>query len=95
MWTETTEERYREMMDILPPALWECDGFLVGEPWVHRDCKVTGAFRAAYAAFVKINGKHYECSEAMTKPEFRAINPLDVITAKKGKPEKSKKDEIS
>jgi len=38
---ECTEERYNEMLGVLPPALWLAKGFLVGEPHDHRRCKIT------------------------------------------------------
>lgn len=75
MWKEVTEERYDEMLNILPPAHWDSKGFLVGEPWTHRFCRATGLFRAAFAAFVRYNGKFYECDEPLTVPEFVAFNP--------------------
>ena len=48
---ECSEERYDEMLGVLPPALWLSKGFLVGEPFDHRTCKVTNVVRASYAAF--------------------------------------------
>ena len=35
-WIETTEERYDEMLGVLPPAYWSSIGFLVGEPMDHN-----------------------------------------------------------
>jgi hypothetical protein len=53
-------------------------GFLVGEPFDHRQCKVTGDVRASYAAFVAHGGKFYE-GPNMTVPEFRRLTVLDVL----------------
>jgi hypothetical protein len=50
---ECSEERYDEMLGVLPPALWLSKGFLVGEPFDHRKCKVTNVVRASYAFFSK------------------------------------------
>ena len=69
---ECSEERYDEMLGILPPALMLGKGFLVGEPFDHRICKVTNVVRASYAAFFQKNGKFYEGGN-MTLPEFKAF----------------------
>ena len=37
-----TAERYDEMMNIMPPAVFDRYSFLVGEPWDHVKCSVTG-----------------------------------------------------
>ncbi|MEK7994733.1 MAG: hypothetical protein AAB403_13095 [Planctomycetota bacterium] len=74
--TECSAERYDEMLGVLPPALYTSYGFLVGEPFDHRKCKVTEVIRATYAAFVFHDGKYYE-GPNMTAPEFRK---LDVST---------------
>lgn len=70
---ECSEERYDEMLEILPPALWLAKGFLVGEPFDHRTCKVTNVVRASYAAFFQHKGKFYE-GDNMTMPEFSAFD---------------------
>jgi len=71
---ECTAERYDEMLGVLPPAIWLSKGFLVGEPFEHRTCKVTNIVRASYAAFFQKNGKFYE-GDNMTMPEFKAFDP--------------------
>ena len=38
---ECSEERYDELLGVLPPALWLANRFLVGEPYDHRRCKIT------------------------------------------------------
>ena len=53
--------------------LWLSKGFLVGEPFDHRTCKVTNVVHASYAAFFQKNGKFYE-GDNMTVPEFKAFN---------------------
>ncbi len=57
---ECFEERNDEMLGILPPALMLGKGFLVGEPFDHRTCKVRNVVRASYAAFFQHKGKFYE-----------------------------------
>jgi hypothetical protein len=74
-----TAERYDEFLNILPPALWEpSKGFIVGEPYTHRQCEVSGQFRAAYSAFVRMDGKFYEATAPMTAPEFRKLERADI-----------------
>lgn len=85
-WIEVTEERYDEMLGVLPPALMIGDGFLVGEPSDHRMCEVTGNnYTPTWAAFVHIGPavagtwrgpqtKFYESDRALTKAEFRKAN---------------------
>jgi hypothetical protein len=70
---ECSEERYDEMLEILPPALWLAKGFLVGEPFDHRTCSVTKVVRASYAAFFQHKDKFFEAGN-MTVPEFKAFN---------------------
>lgn len=73
MWKECTEERFDEMLGVLPPALWLAKGFLVGEPFDHRTCTVRGNVAPTYAAFVSHAGRFYE-GPNMTEAEFRAFD---------------------
>jgi len=68
-WNETTEDKYHEMLNILPPACWTGDYFLVGEPWDHH--AVTG--RARYAAFGwnRETDRYVESSRPMTIKELK------------------------
>ena len=71
-----TEERYWEMLEILPPAIMDGKGFMVGEPWTHRQCTVTGRDdRPTFAAFFKSGEKFFETVEPMTVAEYKAITP--------------------
>ncbi|AVT83680.1 hypothetical protein [Rhodopseudomonas palustris] len=74
-WKECSRERYDEMLEILPPALWNAKGFLVGEPAFHRMCAVKGEIRACYQAFSSFGGKYYE-GPCLTVPEFNAFDPF-------------------
>ena len=68
-WTETTEERYGEMLEVLPPIAMGNGGFLVGEPWDHH--ALTGDPR--FQAYRQV-GERYEASNrAMTVQEFRQL----------------------
>lgn len=66
-WTETTEERYWEMLEVLPPAFMKGGGFLVGEPYDHH--ATTG--RPRFAAFREIQGKYFEANRPLTVQEMR------------------------
>lgn len=68
-WKDTTEERYFEMLNCLPPAAMFSGYFLVGEPWDHH--AVSG--RPRYAAFGHIHGRYVEASRPMTIAELKAL----------------------
>jgi hypothetical protein len=67
-WAPTTAERYQEMLDVLPPAAYRANGFLVGEPWDHET--LTGAPR--YQAFRCTLGRYSVASRPLTRREFLA-----------------------
>jgi hypothetical protein len=71
-WKEITEKQYNDALEVLPPALWLANRFLMGEPSDHRRCKITKNFLPVYAAFVFAFGRYYEGSP-MTTHEFRAF----------------------
>ncbi len=64
-WKLTTEERYMEMLCVLPPEYMNANGFLVGEPTDHREGQ------PRYAAFRHDGGGHYEATEPCTLAEFQ------------------------
>jgi hypothetical protein len=68
-------EHYHDMLEILPPVAWTGAGFLLGEPYDHRSCGISGKLRASYSVFVESpNGlTHYEGTHALTEPEWRAL----------------------
>jgi len=68
-WTEVTGERYWDMLEVLPPAIQNAKGFMVGEPTDHH----AGTGRARYAAFLDKGGKFFESSRPLTIAEFRAL----------------------
>jgi hypothetical protein len=78
-WTKVTEERYDEMLGILPPVyVAGVDGFMVGEPDDHRAYLVTGRFQPTFAPFRRIGGGFYE-GEPMTRAEFKAISDAGIL----------------
>ena len=68
-WTETTEQSYMEMLNILPPLAFSANGFLVGEPWDHH----AGNGRPRFAAYIVRHGRFYTASRPMTVTEFVAV----------------------
>jgi hypothetical protein len=74
---EITAERYNEALEILPPALWLANRFLMGEPADHRRCTITKKVLLTYSAFFFAYGKFYE-SDPMTVPEFKAFKVEDL-----------------
>jgi len=72
MWKEIPEERYDEFLGVLPPAHWTGKGFLVGEPFDHRRCTITGEVRASYGSVHYLKGKFYE-GPNMTRPELMPL----------------------
>ena len=63
---ECSEARYDEMLGILPPVLMLRKGFLVGEPFDHRLCKVTNV---TIPEFKGLRRGEYP----MTKKVFRKV----------------------
>jgi hypothetical protein len=66
-WSETSEEIFDRMLNVLPPAMWLTNGFLVGEPFDHE--ADTG--RPRYDGFKRIGNKFYASSRPLTKAEFK------------------------
>lgn len=73
-WTETTEERYEEMLNILPPAAMAGGAFLVGEPAIHD-----AEGRSCFDAFAHIGAKFYASSEPMSRATFRTLTPASIL----------------
>ena len=73
---ETDEDRFWEMLGVLPPEIQERGGFLVGEPWDH--CPRTG--RERFMCHWEVDGKFYESTRPITVKEFKSIDP-SAITA--------------
>jgi hypothetical protein len=78
VWKEIGSDRYDEMLGAVPPLCFTSRGFLVGEPFSGRECRVTGRLMNTFMAFMAIGRKFYECREALTVPEFRAMSRVDV-----------------
>lgn len=73
-WIETTEERYNDMLGVLPPAsqgsMTGAHGFQVGEASNHINGRPTFA---TFKEEVRVNGsKFYESATPLTFREFKA-----------------------
>lgn len=66
-WSEVSEEKYFDMLEVLPPAFQRGGAFLVGEPQDHH--AVTG--RPRFDAFKMIDKKYFAASRPMTVKEFK------------------------
>ena len=71
---QTDRQNYDEKFDVLPPLGVSSAGYLVGEPWSHRVCHVTGRYSPTYQALVRRNGKYYQSCEGITLSEWRALD---------------------
>lgn len=72
-WRPCSEDRYHEMLNVLPPAFWQGGLFLVGEPMDHD----AGNGQPRFTAFWKRGGKFYEADRPMTRREADAsLSPL-------------------
>lgn len=78
-WTEVSEERYDEMLGVLPPAIQTGMGFLVGEPFDHATCSVTGNVAPNFQPFARIGDRFFEAFECLTIAEFKLVTPASVL----------------
>lgn len=67
-----SEERYYEMLGIVPPAYGGDKGFLVGEPADHQHGQ------PRFMAFIEIANKFFEALEPMTVEQFRSYSLNDM-----------------
>lgn len=73
-WERTTQERFDEMLGMLPPAVQTGKGFLVGEPMIHRTCRHLGRTEPAFTAFIELGGAYFKAKEPLTIAEFSQIS---------------------
>lgn len=78
-WRRIDESRYWEMLGMLPPAAQTGFGFLLGEPYSHRDCTVTGKFAPTFYAFAEHGGAFFEATSHLTVAEFKRASAADII----------------
>ena len=78
IWHPCTEERYHEMLEVLPPAFWRGGLFLVGEPCDHD----AGTGQPRYAAFWKRGDRFTASDRPITRQEAAAfLAPLSANMA--------------
>ena len=81
-WSRSTSEKYWYALEVLPPAVMNFGGFLVGEPMDHATCAVTGEVLPRYEGWLErgaeklpeggwSEGRFYVSSRPLTLPEFR------------------------
>jgi len=80
-WKPVTQDRYDEMLNVLPPLRWNSLGFLVGEAYSERTCTETARPRQTFTALAKVGGQHFEALEALTVPEWLAMTPAKIAAA--------------
>ena len=66
-WEETTQERFDDMMGILPPAAMTGNAFLVGEPSDHD----AGNGMPRFQAYRRRGNAYQASSRPMTRKEFK------------------------
>jgi hypothetical protein len=70
-WEPCTEETFWEMLGCVPPEYQKGNAFLVGEPYSHRRCKISGEFMPTFQGYREFSCANFETtSEPVTRPEF-------------------------
>ncbi len=69
IWEEISEERYQDMLEVLPPAAMKSGAFLVGEAQDHH----AGTGQPRFSCFKSDAGKFYALSKPITHAEFCEI----------------------
>lgn len=70
IWKRISKSRFWEMLEVLWPAYWDTNGFLVGEPWDHNSEDGSPRF-AAFKGAANGNGPFFEANRPMTVKEFK------------------------
>lgn len=79
-WKASDHDAFWYGLECLPPALQTAVGFLVGEPYSHRDCRVTGkAGVPTFTAFAECGGAYFKATEPVTRAEFVRVCAATVI----------------
>jgi len=66
-WEETTEERYNDMLDILPPLKWTRGGFFVSEAYTLN----------IYPFHQKLDGRFYQAMFRINTPRDQILKSLE------------------
>lgn len=73
----TTKEDYWRALGSVPPKTRTSLGFLVGEAYSFRVCRMTGKPSTTYSAYFVIEGRHYD-AEPLTVEEFNTVTVEDL-----------------
>jgi hypothetical protein len=67
-WTQITEDKYHDMLGVLPPAAWNMDAgaFLVGEAMDHH----AGTGKPRFSCYKQSDGKFWSLSTPITHAQF-------------------------
>jgi len=71
-WKENTEQRYNDMLDILPPLKWTRGGFFISEAYTldihpfHQE-HIVGDSRRYYEAYFRINTPRDEILQSLAE----------------------------
>lgn len=68
-WKPSTKEIYDNALNVLPPAAWVSNGFLLGEPTDHRNGRPT------FEAHKRTKEGFFVSADSVTFPEFKAEFP--------------------
>ena len=63
-WSKISEDDYWYLLEVLPPAAWKSNAFMVGEPWTHDE------HGAVHQVVVSIKGQHFT-----RNAHIRTFNP--------------------
>lgn len=74
---QINEELFNDMIEALPPIDWTYKGFLLGEPYNHRPCLVTGKSAAEYSAFAQYAGDFYRI-DYLTRAEWQGLSDVNI-----------------
>jgi hypothetical protein len=83
---QVSYERYYGAKESLPPALSDARGFLCGDTYSHRHCRVSGEFCETFQTFLyrpHDNGAtlFFEIYQPLTRTEYLALADTDIASA--------------
>ena len=72
-WSEVTEEKYWDALEVLPPKKWYDGGFYMGECYMGT----------LYSFYQKWNGKYYTSLQSICKPRNEILDNLKKFIAER------------
>lgn len=70
LWRTISAEHYIDLFELLPPAAYRDNGFLMGDPMDHRLCTVTQKIAPTYLACLRRGDEHFQSTKTYTVAEF-------------------------